>query len=108
MSVDNLNNQFTSIRSGSASTTRISAQFSFFGGNTLDKSLPYTVGGVCDPTDDSSYSPVYQESGNFSSAPNSFQTLLDKNTIVQRVVTNVPNQKPYVYYATNNIGAGTN
>lgn len=96
MSVDNLNNQFTSVRSGTASTTRVEAQFAF-------------LNGVCGPTVNAAYSPVYQESGNFSSAPNSFQTLLDKNTNVQRIVSTIPNQKlPYVYYSTQNIGAGSN
>lgn len=96
MSVDNLNNQFSAIRSDSGSSTRVGARFNF-------------LNSACGPTVDSTYVPVYQESLNYSTAPNELQIVLDNNTYVQRIVTNVPNpSKPYVYYATNNIGAGSN
>lgn len=91
MSVDNLNNQFSGLRSGSASVTPVGAQFGF-------------LSSACAPTANVSYAPIYQESGNYSSASNYFQSLLDKNTIVQRVVTTIPNNKqPYVYYATQDL-----
>lgn len=94
MSVDNLNNQFSAIRSDSGSSTKVGSRFSF-------------LNSACGPTVDATYAPVYQESGNFVSAPNELQILLDNNTVVQRVVSNIPNNKqPYVYYSTQNIGTG--
>lgn len=95
MSVDNLNNQFSAIRSDSGSSTKIGSRFEFLNSASA-------------PTADVSYAPIYQESGNYATAPNQIQALLDKNAIVQRVVTTIPNNKqPYVYYATKDIGAGT-